>query len=168
MCPQVGLYTQANADADIATHAADASAHHAKYTDAAALAAAIAGGLSEVVWKDTPSNALTDLNRTVSLDWTDLDLTAFTSANAKFAILLLRMNIDAHTDGDLYLHTLQNGTTPSVSTMILVKEANAVASSFWEHYCIIGLDTGQVIQYKITLTGTAQIDSYLEVLGYIE
>jgi hypothetical protein len=36
--------TQAAIDASIATHTADASAHHTKYTDAEALAAAVAGG----------------------------------------------------------------------------------------------------------------------------
>lgn len=30
MCPQVGVYTKADADADIATHKADGSAHHTK------------------------------------------------------------------------------------------------------------------------------------------
>lgn len=139
-----------------------------RYTDAEALAAAIAGGLSAVIWKDASERALADLNRVASLGWTTLDLTAYTSADAKFAIITLRMNIDAYTNGDLYLHVRKNGTTPGEHLRIIVLSVNAVAGGFYEHYCIVGLDAGQVIEYKIDLTGVAQIDTYIEVLGYIE
>ncbi|GAI87498.1 unnamed protein product, partial [marine sediment metagenome] len=102
----------AEIDAKIAAHAAIAAAHHTRYTDAEALAAAIAGGLSKVIWEDTSVAVMTDWERTVHLGWTDLDLTAYTSENAKLAILLLQMSAVTIGTGYSDLAVRKNGTTP--------------------------------------------------------
>lgn len=144
--------------------------HEIPYTDAEALAAAIAGGLSKVVWKDVSERALSDLNRTTSLDWTDLDLTAYTSSDAKFVIIMAFVNIDSITGagyGNYYLR--KNGTTPAYQPLSMFGYyrgdlAGGVDTKMW----VIGLDSGQVIEYKISVSGTIQFDTYIDVLGYIE
>ena len=144
---------------------------HARYTDAEALAAAIAGGLSEVIWKDASERALIDLNRTTTLDWTDLDLTASTSANAKFAVLKCLIHIDSITAGSAnyaWLELRKNGTTPTYRAGITVDGGWIIAGSYFVSEVIVGLDAGQIVEYKLTAAGTVQFDSYIDVLGYIE
>ncbi len=153
----------------IAAHAADASAHHARYTDAEALAAAIAGGLSKVIWKDASETALADLNRTETVDWTDLDLTAYTSSDAKFAILGLRLRADILGTSDTELRLRKKGTAPAAQQRLGLDAAGTTAGVFHRKQLIIGLDSGQVIEYTIVLgPGGWQVDSIVDVLGYIE
>ena len=121
----------------------------------------------KVVWKDTSQNVLGDLNRTSSLDWTDLDLTASTSPNAKFAILNLRSLLDSYTDGQVNLDIRKNGTAPSYTDRLWASNAAESAKSS-QAQMIAALDSGQVVEYKIYLGGTAQVDSWIDVLGYIE
>ena len=124
--------------------------------------------LTKVIWKDVSANALTDESRTTALDWTDLDLTNVTSANAKFALLLLRfVPADAGTAGDSVLAIQKNGTTPTYYNEIRV----GYVEGNWAYrhlFVIQGLDSGRIIEYKITPATGATINSYIDVLGYIE
>ncbi|OGN97552.1 MAG: hypothetical protein A2Y89_06715 [Chloroflexi bacterium RBG_13_51_18] len=148
-------------------HAADAAAHHIKYTDAEALAAGIAGGLSKIVWKDNGVAALADLNRTVTLDYTVLDLTVYTSANAKSAILRLIIAVDSYTGASsAWLGVRKNGSGATLHPVVYAHTDSA--SVYTENDVIVGLDSGQVLEYKIFIGGTIQVDSHIQVLGYIE
>ena len=141
---------------------------HARYTDAEALAAAIAGGLSKVIWKDASERALTDEDRTELLGWTDLDLTAYTSANALFAIvqLLLIAKISGSA-GMSIIQFRKNGTTPTYTPMLIIQytQPNWTYSTL---IAIVGLDSGQVLEYRLSPATDATIHSYLDILGYIE
>lgn len=140
-----------------------------RYTDAEAVAAAKAAGLSKVVWKDASSTALTDFDRTEILDWTDLDLTDYTSPDAKFAILGLRMRADTVGTDDSSLKIRKNGTTPGISPILTMDAAGTTAGVYQRLVIIIGLDSGQVIEYCIAVgPGGWQVDSIIDVLGYIE
>ena len=123
-----------------------------------------------VVWKDASEQAMLDTNRTATLDWTDLDLTAFTSVDAKLAILNLRMVMDS-IDGVAAagLQVRKNGTTPDYfpTIMITEKEGNVAGATLIQEV-LLGMDAGQVIEYKIIIAGTIQVDSMIRVLGYIE
>ena len=144
--------------------------HTIPYTDAEALAAAIAGGLNKIVWKDASEQALADLNRTTTLDWTDLDLTAYTSADAKFAILTLIIAVDSIEGvSGAYIGVRKNGTTPTWYQVVNVASRNGdIAGSSHYATAIVGLDSGQVIEYILSMYTTIQFDSYINVLGYIE
>lgn len=127
-------------------------------------------GASKVVWKDASEQALADLNRTTTLDWTDLDLTAYTSAAAKCGLLQLHLNLDSVTgDAYAYMGIRKNGTTPTYYPIIIVN-TNAGHTAGWapRHFYIVGLDSGQIIEYTIVISGTIQVDNYINVLGYIE
>jgi len=134
------------------------------YVDAAAV------DRSKVIWKATSENALTDSDRTASLGFTDLDLTAYTSADAKFAIVRLYIKIDSITPAaTATLDIRKNGNTPDVCSRVRVSSLNGnIAGAQDLETAIIGLDGGQVLEYAITIGGTIQVDSMIDVLGYIE
>lgn len=141
---------------------------HPRYTDAEALAAAIAGGLSKVIWKDADANVLNLANQVASIGFTDLDLTAVTSANAKFAIVSLRLHSDI--SGTAIYNLLgvrKNGTAPTLypAVRIMHDEPDGLYRS---EVGIIGLDSGQVIEYHLTVATNGQVDARIDVLGYIE
>jgi len=125
--------------------------------------------LTKVIWKDASANALADMNRTVTLDWTDLDLTAHTSSDAKLAILLLRFRADVLGLDDCLLRLRKNGTTPAANSFMILDAAGTTTGVFHHEFVIIGLDTSQVIEYSIAVgPGGWQIDTIIDVLGYIE
>ena len=127
-----------------------------------------AGGT--VVWKDTPTRVLTDSNRTTSATWTSIDLTASTSANATAALLKFEIQMDSvSAPGRADLGVRKNGTSPSYHPQLRISDKNGdVAGSIVYGFAICGLDSGQVLQYEIAMSGTIQVDTFIEVLGYIE
>lgn len=130
--------------------------------------AAVATGGSQVIWKDASERALTDSNRTTTLNFTDLDLTAYTSAAAKFAIIQLRIHSDAvGASGYSYLTIRKNGTTPAYAPLIMLEYGMGAGNTYFL-LGIVGLDAGQGIEYKIYVDADFQIDSYIDILGYIE
>ena len=125
--------------------------------------------VSKVIWKDASSTALTDFNRTEVLDWTDLDLTEYVSPNAKFAILGLRMRADTVGTDDSDLKIRKNGTTPGISPILTLDAQGTTPGVYKRLVTIIGLDSGQVIEYCVAVgPGGWQLDSIIDVLGYIE
>jgi len=126
--------------------------------------------LTKVVWKDASEQAMIDGNRLATLDWTDLDLTAFTSATAKIAYLELQLRADTVGNGSfVYLSVRKNGTTPTF-TPILIQGTEIKAMVSYRRDILVGLDSGQVIEYRIASgdwTGW-QIDTNIQVFGYIE
>jgi len=120
---------------------------------------------SRIFWKATTANDVSDLNRTVSLDWTALDVTALTSAAAKFAILVVQIDTDAYTSGRAYIQFRKNGDTPTINPIV---EARKLTGDTAVGNLIIAVDAGQIMEYRIVITGTIQIDTYISVVGYIE
>ena len=151
----------------IATHAALTTGVHGAGSNHLALFGAASTLVSRVVWKDVSENALSDENRSSTLDWTDLDLTAYTSADAKFAIVKLEIVIDSYTNGTIVLRVRKNGTTPSDTPALLGRQGTENANYAWSRD-IVGLDSGRVLEYRLEVTGTAQADFRIYVLGYIE
>jgi hypothetical protein len=125
--------------------------------------------LTKIIWKDVPETAMTDTNRTVSLDYTDLSLTPYTSENAKLAIVYMRMAADVV--GNFMMSSFyvqKKGTTsPGYAQLVLDK---AGTTAYLAHYSqfIIGLNSSQEIAYKIYVGAGWQVDSQITVLGYIE
>ncbi|MFW9991892.1 MAG: hypothetical protein ACFFD4_07805 [Candidatus Odinarchaeota archaeon] len=124
---------------------------------------------SALNWKASPDQVLSDTDRTTDQDWTDLDLTAYTSANARLVFLRLRIHIDSVSTGQVSLNVRKNGDTPSYWPLVFFTDADGRTAG-GDYYAIVmcGMDSGQVIEYKIDVSGTIQVDSYIEVLGYIE
>jgi len=124
--------------------------------------------VSKIIWKDASERALEILNSTTPVAWTVLDLTAYTSANAKFAILNLVMHCPiTGTAGWSTFHVRKNGTTPDNdwSTAISYNLDNDSQHRFC---AIIGLDAGQAVEYKIAIATGATVSCTLDVMGYIE
>ncbi|MBA7468426.1 hypothetical protein ES707_03676 [subsurface metagenome] len=139
------------------------------YTDAEALAAAIAGGLSKVIWKDTSVTVMSDNDRTVDLAWTDLDLSAVTSNKAKFAILNLRLKPPIIGSGNYcQLSVRKNGTTASYPPSLFIYKVGLIANFFQEQEVIVGLDDSQELEYEIDVGVDWTLDSRIRLLGYIE
>ena len=137
-------------------HSTNETAHHEE----------ISAG-SAVIWKATSERILSDLNRTTTLAYTDLDLTAYTSAEATMAFVTFTIILDSYTSGIVRMKIRENG---SVSPYVPVCYASIseVANNAWGYTSPIGLDASQVMEYTIEVTGTAQVDSYIDVVGYIE
>jgi len=124
---------------------------------------------SLVVWKDASEQAVGDYVRTTSLDWTDLDLSAYVSSNAKFVILQLQHYVSSIAGGKAFLNVRKNGTTPQYVHSLTTDANNgdvATAETFLS--VIVALDANKKIQYDIVITGTISINSMINVLGYIE
>lgn len=177
-------YTDTKADARIAIHAALATIHqnapnligahaalttgiHGAGSDHLALFEQASQLVSKAIWIATDT-VLTDSNRSATLDWTDLDLTAETSERAKFAILLLRVSPDTVGTGTYsYLQVRKNGVA-SAYTPILRLMLEVEQGTYYFECVIVGLDSDQVLEYKISVGTDWQIDSRIDLLGYIE
>lgn len=127
------------------------------------------GSFSKVVWKDASEQALSDLNRTSSLSATDLDLTAYTSSDAKLVILTVTVVVDTIGSGsNCVVGVRKNGTTPAAAPQNKVMKDGVTTGVPIPVEVIIAMDTDEIIEYWITIGTGWQIDTYINVLGYIE
>ena len=122
------------------------------------------------VWKDASESALSLTNQTSDINWTDLDLTAYTSSTARVAYLRLKVNVDSITSGDsAILQVRKNGTTPVRMPRCMAKYDNGDrAGADIYAFVLVGMDSGQVIEYELNLSGSIQVDITINVLGYFE
>ncbi|GAI43879.1 unnamed protein product, partial [marine sediment metagenome] len=100
--------------------------------------------------------------------WTVFDLTAFTSENAKFAILWVSlMVVTPGTSGDTSVSMRKNGTTATKPYVASSSASHPYARAI--DTLIIGLDDERKIEGKLALaTGASGIYLDVAVLGYIE
>jgi hypothetical protein len=128
-----------------------------------------ADALSKAVWKDISQSAMVDLNRTESLDFTALDLSPYTSPKAKWAIVRINLKADTiGTDPSSFLAIRKNGTTPNYYPIVVLGREGATVAVYYRFTVPIGLDSAQMIEYRIYVGTNWQVDSRIEVLGYIE
>ena len=112
---------------------------------------------------------LEDNERFTTLDWTDLDLTSETSSNAKFAILLLRFRPTTIGTGSYsYIGVRRNGDSPARFPRIYPHIDGLTGGEQFYAEVIVGMDSNQVIEYKIYVGTDWEIDSTIYLLGYIE
>lgn len=125
--------------------------------------------VSKVIWKDTSITVLSDNDRTVDLAYTDLDLSAYTSNKAKFAILNLMLKPTTIGSGNFcQLNVRKNGTTASYSPSLIIFKVGIIQNFFQEQVVIVGLDYSQELEYEIDVGVDWQLDSRIRLLGYIE
>lgn len=125
---------------------------------------------SKVIWKDESEQAVSDIARSTDLDWTELDLTAYVSANAKYVILQVQHYVISISAGGKALEYIRkNGTTPQWSPYLMTDSAKGDAAGADKaiHF-ILALDADKKIQYTIEITGTISLNTFITVLGYIE
>jgi len=120
-----------------------------------------------LVWKDSPSTPLSLTNQAATVDWTDLDLTTHTSANARFAYLLLTLGVDTGAK-DYILGVRKNGTTPALYPQIRINSNLATATDIWIDQLIVALDANQILEYYLFVAAGGQADCSISVLGYWE
>ena len=155
--------------ADIAAHAALTTGVHGAGTNHVALFPAASTVVSRVVWKNASTFALIDTARVVTLDWTDLDLTAATSAAAKFAIVLFEINADVIGTGNYSrVGIRKNGTNPASPILAVMDKAGVTVGVYHRVFAIVALDAGQVLEYTIEIGTGWTLTSYIDILGYIE
>lgn len=125
--------------------------------------------LSKVVWLDAPvTKTLAD--QTADVNFTDWDLTADTSPDAKLVILNILIAYEIAVAGNfVFAGARKNGTTPSYYPRCWLP-ANANAGAYFENTSIVGVDSGQILEYNLDSDnwGGGKVDVYLNVLGYIE
>lgn len=167
-CFTDGVWTDITATA-IAVHAALTTGIHGAGSNYIAHFGQENKVVNKVIWKDASELAVTDDDRIASLEWTDFDLTAYTSANAKFALLQLLLRADTvGTGNDVSLSVRKNGTTPAAFPKLVLFKDGTTVGRFLYQDALVALDSGQVIEYKIVLTTDWQVDSRIHVIGYIE
>lgn len=125
---------------------------------------------STVVWMNISVRVLTDEDRTSTLGYTDLDLSAYTSANAKLAIIQLVITLNSITGGaHADLRVKKNGTGATYGSLVYVANTNGDIAGAKDYVtAICGLDSGQVLEYAIPITGTINVTCAINLLGYIE
>lgn len=120
-----------------------------------------------VHWKDNSSVAL-DLSSSDDVAFTALDLTTHTSTTATKAILQIVLNNT--TSGEYcYCRVRKNGSSQSGNNIpgaMTPDEAYHSQNSYTT--VIVGMDSGQVIEYEIDTESTAAVTAQIIVLGYIE
>ena len=123
------------------------------------------GYATELIWCATDTTVLSLLNQGATVDWTDLDLTAATSASAKAVYLQLSLTVD---NGalDYILGVRRNGDTPTMYPCIRINSNVAVATDIWIDQVLVGCDSDQVIEYYLFIGGGGQADCSITVLGY--
>ena len=125
-------------------------------------------------WLAASVQILADTNRTATLSWTDLDVTAQTSATTFAVILQLQINVDEmdQADTDYFeLGVRRNGNTPTYYPCLQVRGWMRSAASPRRFYSqvIVGVDSGEIFEYQLTVlnsSATAQADFYINILGY--
>ncbi len=122
-----------------------------------------------VTWSATSPTALTDSNRTTTSGYTDLDLTANTSATAKFALIRTLMKVNSISAGGVAsLYLRKNGETPGAhKSLRLASTQGDAAGAQVAGFEIIALDAGQVLEWNVIISGTIDVDTWIYVLGYI-
>lgn len=123
---------------------------------------------NRITWKEPAEIALYLPAQTSPINWTDLDLTAFTSSAAKFAILLVELYGGNYgTSGYNSLRIRKNGTSDSLVYIWFAYNQpiwNPVMATF-----ILGLDANQIMEYRLKLaSGTPSLYVRIKCLGYIE
>ncbi len=115
----------------------------------------------------TPAFALADYNRTSTVGYTDLDLTALTSSNAKLVLVHVRFRADVVGGGAMsYLMVRKNGETQPVISPFL--HASCSVGAERDMTAWIFMDDDQIIEYSIVVGAGWQVDSFIEVHGYAE
>jgi len=115
--------------------------------------------ISEAIhWKTTPKALTGGTDYTTDGNWTDLDLTAWTSGKAKTALLRLEHTTDCSVDDILGVR--KNGTTTLYPGHLYANVASKVHHAF--RMC--PMDSDQVIEYYATDAS----DTLIYVVGYIE
>jgi len=135
--------------------------------------ASTTGAGIELVWKDASASPtpFPIANAVTSVNWTDVDLTAVTSATAKIAIIQLKLTPNTvGASGVCQFGVRKNGTTPTYYPVIRIDIEAPVAGGFETLVIPIGMDTGQVIEYILSMTEAVGWDVTLgiEVLAYYE
>lgn len=124
---------------------------------------------TKFIWKDTSENAVTDLNRQVTLPYQDLDLTSYTSANAKMVYLKLSIKPDTVGTGNkVSISVRKNGTAPDQLPEFEITKNEAVAGVWQSTTVICGMDSNQTIEYAINPAAGWQIDTMIDVFAYWE
>lgn len=109
-------------------------------------------------WLAIPIKLTGGTDYTIDGDWTDLDLTAHTSANAKFVLLILEHQDTCSANDNFSVR--KNGTTPTINIGIIASNATQFASIM----VTCAMDSGQVIEYYATDAS----DTKIGIVGYIE
>lgn len=159
-----------NSNSGVVAHALLTTGVHGAGSDHLGLFGEASQLLNKVIWKDESEQAFHDANQTTSVDWTDIDLTAYTSANAKLAIIQMLLKLNSYTGSyTSYLFLRKNGTTPAQYSTVRIATSDGDIVGVYKRYTVlIGLDAGQVIEYKIDIIGTCDVKASVNVLGYIE
>jgi hypothetical protein len=158
--------TLLNWAADIATHAGLTTGMHGAGSSHLALFGAASTLVSRVVWKDAADIVLNLSAQTTPIDWTDLDLTSYTSANAKLALLQVKFNGEFGTAGDNSFYMRKNGTSED-KLMINIPSSHPDYDSVFMT-TMMGLDSGQVMEYKLAIATNALLYVQIVCMGYIE
>jgi hypothetical protein len=98
------------------------------------------------------------------VNWTDLDLTASTSANT-FAV---NLNIQMRDSGSAANNTYISVSDDGGATAYLIAKGGHINDQYIYATGVVGCSTGQVVEYKIEASGSGTADAYIYLLGYFE
>ena len=172
MSPRVGVYGKADAEADIAVHAALTTAIHGVGELHVAGIQTAGEDASRVFW-NLPETlvALSDLNRTETLATpTSLDLRSHTSTKARFAILKIWLRPDTVGTGESCNINLRVTDVPQSASPrhAIYKDTSKAGNPQYAEVISPELDEDGTIQYTIYVATDWQLDTIIEVMGWIE
>ncbi len=119
-------------------------------------------------WLAASVNLVTDAGRVATLAFTDVDITASTSAIAKFALLMLRVSSNIGAGGNnATLGVRKNGDAPVQFPMVACRQLSA-DNNYAVGFVIVALDAGQIFEYTIVIGAGVTASSSIDLIGYIE
>lgn len=167
--PQGSGATTADLERDIAAHAALTTGIHGVGSLHIAGFHSAGQAVDKTIWKATNQRAVNDDDRTVDLAWTELDLTAYTSENAKFAVLMLQLKPNTiGTGSSCNVRVRKHGDTPTYVALLRIPKDGVTVPVATEEVVEVGLGPGQTIDYTIDVGTGWDIDTEIDVLGYRE
>jgi hypothetical protein len=122
-------------------------------------------GGSTIVWKATNTASLS-LDNQGDVAFTDLDLTSVTSADAVGVILSISMRNNTANEY-AQVEVRKNGDTPDYPVKIATDDSFGNNVNHFTD-CVVGCDSGQIIEYKIDTESSSTVSLLIAVLGYWE
>jgi hypothetical protein len=120
------------------------------------------------IWVDEATEVLSLDNKTSSIDWTDFNIGAYCSDDyvTKFVYIQLRIHVDSWESGVINFLARKNGTEPDQpqAVMGIFDGANY---GYTNEAVWLPLDEDGYIEYRYAISGTAQADYDIFLLGYI-
>ena len=127
---------------------------------------------TQILWNRAALQIVENTNITSSTSYTEVDVSSQTSDTATMALVRVTLQCDSITgSGRARCYLRRNGDNPVAAATwgaAIDGDNGHVAGAQSSDFQIIGLDSGQIFEYRVAISGTIQVDLHINLLGYME